>query len=116
MMPHRDGLSGRIRIGSGGTASIHLLPKAIAVVKRRMPDLDITVRIGNTQDILRDRESNLLDLAVVTLPASGRAFEVESFYRDELLAVAPKGKRTARWRPGCRISGGADAAFLRRRQ
>ncbi|MBB4276131.1 LysR family transcriptional regulator [Rhizobium mongolense] len=104
MMPHRDGLSGRIRIGSGGTASIHLLPKAIAVVKRRMPGLDITVRIGNTEDILRDLESNLLDLAVVTLPASGRAFEVEPFYRDELLAVAPKGSKPP--------DGGPDAAFL----
>ncbi|TCU20127.1 LysR family transcriptional regulator [Rhizobium sullae] len=104
MTPYRDGTSGRIRIGSGGTASIYLLPKAITAVKKRMPGLDITVRIGNTDDILRDLEANLLDLAVVALPASGRAFEVEPFYRDELLAVAPKGSELP--------DGGPDAAFL----
>lgn len=91
MAPYKEGAVGRVRIGSGGTASIHLLPRAIAAAKKRMPGLEIIVRIGNTDQILRDLESNTLDLAVVTLPAAGRSLEVEPFYEDELLAVAPKG-------------------------
>lgn len=94
MMPYREGSVGRVRIGSGGTASIHLLPRAIAAVKKRMPGLEIIVRIGNTDEILRDLEANALDLAVVVLPAAGRSLEVEPFYEDELLAVAPKGSPT----------------------
>lgn len=105
MMPYREGAIGRVRIGSGGTASIHLLPRAIAAAKKRMPGLEIIVRIGNTDDILRDIEANRLDLAVVTLPASGRSLEIEPFYHDELLAVAPKGSSMP--------TAGPDAEFMR---
>jgi len=93
-----------VRIGSGGTASIHLLPRAIAAAKKRMPGLDIIVRIGNTDQLLRDLEANAIDLAVVTLPASGRSLEIEPFYEDEFLAVAPKDSRMP--------EGGPDAGFL----
>jgi DNA-binding transcriptional LysR family regulator len=104
MAPHKNGESGRVRIGSGATASIHLLPLAISIAKKKMPGLEIIVRIGNTDDILRDLEANALDLAVVTLPAPGRSFEVEELYDDELMAVAP---------PGSAIPpGGPNAAFM----
>lgn len=91
MAPYRQGAVGRVRIGSGGTASIHLLPRAIAAAKKRMPGLEIVVRVGNTDEMVRDLETNALDIAVVTLPASGRSIEIEPFYEDELVAVAPKG-------------------------
>ncbi|TLX09859.1 LysR family transcriptional regulator [Rhizobium sp. MHM7A] len=107
MMPHRDGASGRVRIGSGGTASIHLLPGAIAAARKSMPGLEITVSIGNADDILRDLEANSLDIAVVALPAPGRNLEIESFYEEELLAVAPAGSPVP--------EGGPDAAFMRDR-
>ncbi len=56
-----------------------------------MPGLEIVVRVGNTDEMVRDLETNALDIAVVTLPASGRSIEIEPFYEDELVAVAPKG-------------------------
>ncbi|TXH82692.1 MAG: LysR family transcriptional regulator [Rhizobium sp.] len=105
MTPFREGAIGRVRIGSGGTASIHLLPRAIAMAKKRMPDLEIIVRVGNISEILRDLEANALDLAVVALPASGRSLEVEPFHEDELLAVAPKGSAMPH--------GGPDVAFMK---
>ncbi|MGG6893455.1 LysR family transcriptional regulator [Rhizobium sp. BR 315] len=105
MTPYREGSAGRVRIGTGGTASIHLLPRAIAAAKKRMPELEIIVRIGNTDDMLRDIEANRLDLAVVTLPASGRSLEIEPFHDDEILAVAPKDSSIP--------SGGPDAEFMR---
>jgi DNA-binding transcriptional LysR family regulator len=88
MAPHRSGLAGRIRIGSGATACIYLLPGVITRLKERIPGLEVTVRTGNTPEILRDLEANRLDLAIVTLPAPGRAFEVEKIAEDELVAVA----------------------------
>lgn len=105
MTPFREGSVGRVRIGSGGTASIHLLPRAIAIAKKRMPDLEIIVRIGNIDEILRDLETNALDLAVVALPAAGRSLEVEPFHDDELLAVGPKGSAIP--------EGGPDVEFMR---
>ncbi|WEX89906.1 LysR family transcriptional regulator [Sinorhizobium garamanticum] len=104
MTPYRSEAAGRIRIGTGATACIHLLPAVIARVKARMPGLEITVHTGNTPDILHDLEANRLDLAIVTLPAPGRSFEVEEIYRDEMVAVAPSQERLP--------PGGVDAAIL----
>jgi DNA-binding transcriptional LysR family regulator len=78
-----------VRIGTGATACIYLLPPVLKRLKERMPGLDIIVQTGNTADILKLVEANALDLALVTLPASGRAFEVSELYQDELVAVFP---------------------------
>ena len=75
------------------------------MAKKRMPDLEIIVRVGNIEEILRDLEANALDLAVVALPASGRSLEVEPFHEDELLAVAPKGSAMP--------EGGPDVEFMK---
>jgi DNA-binding transcriptional LysR family regulator len=107
MAPHRSGLAGRIRIGSGATACIYILPGVITRLKERMPGLEVTVRTGNTPEILRDLEDNRLDLAIVTLPAPGRAFEVEKIAEDELVAVASVREASAPQR--------LDADFLRSR-
>lgn len=104
MLPYRGGTVGRLRIGTGATTSIHLLPLAIAKVKKTMPGLEITVLIGNIGEVLRDLEENLLDLAIVALPAHGRPFEIEPFYEEQLLAVAPKDSEMP--------ENGPDAAFL----
>jgi DNA-binding transcriptional LysR family regulator len=88
MAPHKSGSLGRIRIGTGATACTYLLPRVIAQVKKKMPGLEITVRTGDAAHILRDLEANTLDLAIVTLPAAGRSFEIEEIYEEEMLAVA----------------------------
>lgn len=87
--PHRSGLTGRVRIGTGATACIYLLPPLLGRVKARLPGLEITVRTGNTPDILALLDANALDLAVVTLPAPGRSFDVSPLCEDPLVAVFP---------------------------
>lgn len=87
--PHRSGALGRIRMGTGATACIYLLPPVLKRLKERMPGLDISVQTGNTGDMLKLVEANALDLALVTLPAPGRSFEVTEICRDELVAVLP---------------------------
>lgn len=87
--PHRNGALGRVRIGTGATACIYLLPPVLRRLRERMPGLEITVQTGNTSDILKRLETNALDIALVTLPAPGRSFDVTKVYDDELVAVFP---------------------------
>jgi DNA-binding transcriptional LysR family regulator len=47
------------------------------------------VRTGDSRDILAGLEVNAIDVALVTMPVSGRAFEVEELLVDEMLAVLP---------------------------
>ncbi len=87
--PHRDGAVGRVVIGTGATACLHFLPGPLRALRERMPGVEIIVRTGDSADMLIDLEANRLDLALVTLPAAGRAFVVEELMADPLVAVMP---------------------------
>ncbi|MCG8359140.1 MAG: LysR family transcriptional regulator [Kiloniellales bacterium] len=89
MATHARGALGRVRIGTGATACIYLLPPVLRDLKRRFPTLEITVRTGNTADVLRALEENTLDVGLVTLPAPGRMFEVTPLLDDAFVAIAP---------------------------
>jgi len=88
MAAHSQGTLGRVRIGTGATACIYVLPPILRDLKRRFPTLDITVRTGNTADILKDLEENRLDVGLVTLPAPGRMFHVTPVLEDTFVAIA----------------------------
>ncbi len=81
------GEMGRVRIGTGSTACIYLLPPLLRDLRQRFPGLEIMVNTGTTADILKSLEANALDLALVTLPAPGRMFAVTPLMTDDVLAV-----------------------------
>ena len=80
-------VSGRVRLGTGATACIYLLPPILRAVKERYPGIEIAVRTGNSGEILTALSDNELDIAVVTLPAVGRSFEVKVLLEDEMVAA-----------------------------
>jgi DNA-binding transcriptional LysR family regulator len=86
---HRAGGAGRVRLGTGATACIYLLPPILRELRRRLPALEIVVHTGNSADILKAIEENAIDLGLVTLPAPARVLEVTPVYEDELVAVFP---------------------------
>ena len=88
MAAHAHGALGRVRIGTGATACIYLLPPILSELRRRFPTLEITVRTGNTADVLKDLAENWIDIGLVTLPAPGRMFEVTPLLEDDFVAVA----------------------------
>ncbi len=91
MADHAQGVAGRVRIGTGATACIHLLPPVLSELRRRFPLLEIVVCTGNSPDMLRLLEDNAIDAALVTLPAPRRMFDVEKLIDDEIVAVFPPG-------------------------
>ncbi len=88
---HREGRLGRVRLGTGATACIYLLPAALRALREKFPALEIVVSTGNTPDMLKALEHNTVDLALVTLPAPGRMFQVTAIRDDELVAIFPRG-------------------------
>jgi DNA-binding transcriptional LysR family regulator len=67
MARHATGALGRVRIGTGATACIHLLPPVLRDLRGRLPSLEIAVSTGNTAHILKLLEDNALDVGLVTL-------------------------------------------------
>lgn len=90
LAPHARGEAGRLRLGTGGTASIYLLPPVLRSLRQRFPRLEIIVTTGNTPEIVTDVEDNRLDLGFVTLPASGRMLQVTPVLDDELVAITSR--------------------------
>ena len=90
MAPHAAGATGRVRLGTGATACIYLLPPLLRDLRHRFPTLEITVATGNTPDMLRAIEENRLDVGLLTLPASGRMFDVRPVLDDEFVLIAPR--------------------------
>ncbi|QDO97020.1 LysR family transcriptional regulator [Ferrovibrio terrae] len=91
---HGRSVIGRVRIGIGATACIHILPPILSDLRRRFPELDLMVNTGNAPEILRAIEDNSLDLGLVTLPPNnkslGRALDVTPLIDDDFVAIAPK--------------------------
>ena len=86
----RGGETGRVRLGTGATACIHLLPPLLAQMKVRMPGLEIIIATGNTPDMLRRVQDGGLDAAVVTLAGRLDRSLAPRRLRDEaLLAYGP---------------------------
>jgi DNA-binding transcriptional LysR family regulator len=87
---HASGTMGRVRLGTGATACIFLLPPLLGALRRKHPGLAITVTTGNTADIVRGIEDNLIDVGLVTLPASGRMLEITAVLDDAFVAISPR--------------------------
>lgn len=91
---HGREVTGRVRIGIGATACIHMLPPILSDLRKRFPQLDLRVNTGNAPEILRAIEANNLDLGLVTLPprnkSLGRALEVTPLIEDGFVAISSR--------------------------
>ncbi|VIO72387.1 HTH-type transcriptional activator CmpR [Bradyrhizobium ivorense] len=85
-----NGTAGRVRLGTGATACIFLLPPILRALRTALPSLEITVTTGNTAEIAKAVEDNTIDIALVTLPVSGRSFEITPVMDDEFVLIAPR--------------------------
>jgi DNA-binding transcriptional LysR family regulator len=93
---HRAGDTGRIRLGTGATACIYLLPPVLAAMKRRMPGLDVIIATGNSEDMLERLEAGELDVALATLPGGvGRSLIATRVLEDPMVALVPQGMAPA---------------------
>jgi len=88
---HRAGDTGRIRLGTGATACIYLLPSVLAAMRRRMPGLDVIIATGNSEDMLDRLEAGDLDITLATLPGGlSRSLSATRVLQDPLVALLPE--------------------------
>lgn len=86
---HAAGSGGRVRLGTGATACIFLLPPILKALRKALPDVEITVTTGNTAELAKAIEANTLDIGLLTLPLSGRMFEITPVLDDAFVLAAP---------------------------
>src|SRR5689334_20317799 len=101
----RGVVAGRVRLGTSASISIYLLPPALRRFRARYPETEVVIVTGNAAEITRAIVANELDVGIVSLPVRDRELAVTPFFRDELVAIAP---RESPWR---RVTS-VDAATL----
>lgn len=84
---HADDVRGRVRIGTGVTTCLYLLPEILHGLRAAHPRLELIVSTGNTENLVHQVEDNLLDVALVTLPVSSRLVSTTAVLQDDIVAV-----------------------------
>ena len=90
---------GVLRIGSGMTACMYLLPPVIERFQARHPKIGIRVVTGTSETLISQLRSNVLDLGILTLPVDSPDLEVIPVAEEELVLVtSPKHRVLAKRR------------------
>jgi len=79
---------GLLRIGSGLTACMYLLPPVLERFREYYPNIELEVVTGPTEALLPQIRDNLLDLGVFTLPVDYPGVQVTPLCREEFVVVA----------------------------
>jgi DNA-binding transcriptional LysR family regulator len=82
---------GRLVIGASTTIGTYLLPGVLAEFWRRHPEVELLVRIENTEQVHRRLVEHELDLGLTEGLIEGDELADEVFYQDELVVIAAPG-------------------------
>lgn len=88
-------IGGPLRIAASRTISGYVLPRPLAALVARHPDVRPTVVAENTERVLQLLLAGAVDLGFVEGDIDTGAVELRPFYRDELVVLAPAGHRFA---------------------
>ena len=103
---------GIIRVGASTTIVDYLMPSIICTYMRSYPDVKITLKEGNTQEIANMIKDGSLDIGFVEGFVSGSEIIKEKIGSDELLVVTADKKMSKK----CEISDIADKRWVLREE
>lgn len=109
----RSGRSGRLRIGMIDAAAVGHYPDALREFRAAHADLDITLHVAPSADLLDDVEAGALDLAICVAPTAGRerpGVTYEEMLVESIAVFTPDGRLPrdpAKWGPWVLFAGGS---------
>lgn len=82
-------VSGVLIIGASTTIAEYMLPSLLGDFKAKYPDVNVRLKVSNTEGIVNMVESNIIDLGVVEAPVPNKNLAVELCRMDQLVAIVP---------------------------
>lgn len=82
-------VSGPVLLGASTTIAEYMLPSLLGEFKRKFPEVNIRLRVANTEGVVSMVEENDVDLGVVEGAVGNRNLSLETFRIDQLVAVVP---------------------------
>lgn len=83
-------IKGRLLIGASTTIAEYILPYILGAFKKHYPEVDLSLEVGNTEDIEGKIHDTTLDIALVEGPVAGKDLEKELFIKDHLILIVGK--------------------------
>lgn len=82
-------VSGGVSLGASTTIAEYMLPLLIGKFKVKYPDVKISLKESNTEDIVAMVENNVIDLGIVEGSVNNKNLLVEQCRVDQLVVIMP---------------------------
>jgi len=82
-------VSGGVSLGASTTIAEYMLPLLIGEFKGKYPEVNISLKEANSEDIIAMVENNVVDLAIVEGSVNNKNLIVEQCRVDQLLVIMP---------------------------
>ncbi|MEN8106647.1 MAG: selenium metabolism-associated LysR family transcriptional regulator [Pseudomonadota bacterium] len=82
-------ISGMLVIGASTTIAEYMLPSLLGDFKKKYPDINVHLKVSNSDGIVSMVENNDIDLGVVEAPVMNKNLVVEECRKDRLVAIVP---------------------------
>jgi DNA-binding transcriptional LysR family regulator len=80
-------VSGILMIGASTTIAEYMLPALLGDFKKKYPDVNVQLKVSNSDGIVHMVENNVIDLGVVESPVMNKNLVVEMCRMDQLVAA-----------------------------
>ena len=81
--------SGSLTLGASTTVAEYMLPALLGKFKNEFDDINIRLKVSNTEGIVSMVEKNVIDLGIVEAAVSNKHLLVETCLTDQLLLMVP---------------------------
>jgi DNA-binding transcriptional LysR family regulator len=81
-------ISGALTIGASTTIAEYMLPALLGEFKNSYPDINLRLKVSNSEGIVSMVEHNVIDLGFVESPVSNKNLIVEVCHDDQLVVIA----------------------------
>lgn len=81
-------ISGALTIGASTTIAEYMLPALLGEFKISYPDINLRLKVSNSEGIVSMVEHNVIDLGVVESPVNNKNLIVEVCHNDQLVVIA----------------------------
>lgn len=108
-------VSGGVALGASTTIAEYMLPRLIGKFNARHPEVSISLKESNTEDIVTMVENNVIDLGIVEGSVNNKNLIVEACSIDQLVVIMAPGHPLAN-AESLRVSDIVQHSFISREQ
>ncbi len=82
-------VSGALTLGASTTIAEYMLPSLLSGFTKKYPDIQLRLKVSNTEGIVSMVENSMIDLGIVEGPVTNKNLLVEVCHIDHLLVIVP---------------------------